>query len=317
MAKEDLKIPVGISSCITGENVRYDGGNKYDPRVIEHLGKYFDLRGFCPEVEAGLGVPRETIQLVYKNKKIRAVGVKDPDRDVTRALKKAADKNSATFEPLCGYILKARSPSCGMYKVPVFKSDKQKGEGSGIFAQRLMKTYPCLPVEESERLENPEILENFVLRVFVMEAWKQLLAEKLTPKRLLAFHNQFKYLILSHRADSFPQLDRMAKSAKKKGLRETAQEYITLLMRTLRVRPSRKCQARVMQTLADELAPLGSKEETKDLSKAIEKFKKGDKPKDKVLKLLQQLADKLDESSPAIERYLAPYPAPLINEFAA
>lgn len=308
MGKEDFKIPVGISNCLTGEKVRYDGGEKRDAFVMEHLGQFFDLKGFCPEVEAGLDVPREPIQLVYRDKKIRAVGIKDPEVDVTRALKKLTDKHANLFTPLCGYILKARSPSCGMLKVPVFKNGKQTGESAGIFAQRLMKQYPCMPVEEAERLADPALLENFVQRVYVMKNWKTLLQKKLTPKRLQDFHHQHKYLILSHRADSYPQLQAMVSKAKKKRLTDTSQDYITLLMRTMKVMPTRKSHAAVLTRLQEKLERIATTDELKALSKSITKFKKGNAPLSEPQSLIEALLKKLDQPSVTVSNYLEPYP---------
>lgn len=310
MGKEGSKIPVGISSCLTGKNVRYDGDQKRDLYVMDHLTGYFDLHPFCPEVEAGMGVPREPIQLVYKNKKIRALGVKNPDDDFTRPLKKITNKNTDKFRHLCGYLLKARSPSCGMAHVPLFKNKKLKGESTGIFAQKLMKHFPCLPVEESERLDDPTIRENFFQRVYVMHRWQQILKTRLTPKALQSFHEHHKYLMLSHRADSYQQLERMVKKAKKKNIKTTGKEYISLLMATLKIKASRKSHAVVMREFADQLAEVIKKSEQKELANAIDAFREEGSSITAVINLLRPHIHKLPDSQ-AREIYLEPYPKSL------
>lgn len=161
-----LKIPVGISLCLLGERVRYDGGHKLSRVCTELLGRHFDYRPFCPEVAAGLGVPRPPIHLVASDRGLRALGV--GGRDFTRALLDYADSVTEQVRQLSGFILMERSPSCGLVSTPRHRSaGGAAGEpGAGLFAGRLREHFPDLPMEEAGRLRDPDIRERFIERVF-------------------------------------------------------------------------------------------------------------------------------------------------------
>lgn len=191
------KIPVGISSCLLGQEVRFDGGHKHDAYITGTLGQYFEFRPFCPEVEIGLGVPRPTLHLVRIGEEIRCVGVKDPERDVTDRLRRRAEQLKDQHAELCGYILKKDSPSCGMERVKVYGNGQPRREGVGLYAEALMKANPLLPVEEEGRLGDPGLRENFIQRVYVFYRWKKMLAEGLTPGGLTTFHARHKLIIMS------------------------------------------------------------------------------------------------------------------------
>ena len=168
MADIPLKIPVGISSCLLGEAVRYDGGHKYDPLITTQLAELFEFRPFCPEMAIGLGVPREPIQLVRTDRGIRVRGIRHPEVDVTRHLQQAGNNCAREFADLCGYIFKARSPSCGLEGVPTWtEQGEQSGlDGSGAFAAALLSARPGLAVTDEARLQNPDLRVQFIEAVF-------------------------------------------------------------------------------------------------------------------------------------------------------
>lgn len=163
-----LKIPVGISRCLLGEPVRYDGGHKLSHTCTDLLGEYFEYLPFCPEVAVGLGVPRPPIQLVVSDRGLRALGVEDGGRDFTRALLDYADTAAERIGRLRGFILMDRSPSCGLHSTPRhLPGGGETGEpGAGLFAGRLREHFPGLPMEEAGRLENPAVRARFLHRVF-------------------------------------------------------------------------------------------------------------------------------------------------------
>lgn len=181
---EATKIVVGISSCLIGESVRYDGGHKYNPSIVQTLGQFFDLQSFCPEVAIGLGVPREPIRLIQQNNQLRCVAVKSPELDFTERLIASADAKTEWHQQLCGYILKKGSPSCGMERVKVFENDQPSPTGVGMYANRLMENFPLLPVEEEERLGDAALREGFIERVYRFYRWKKLLAAGVTVHKL-------------------------------------------------------------------------------------------------------------------------------------
>jgi uncharacterized protein YbbK (DUF523 family) len=168
MADNPKKITVGISSCLLGERVRYDGGDKYDPLINTQLAELFEFRPCCPEMAIGLGVPREPIQLVRTARGIRVRGVQHPEIDVTRKLQEAGNSRAREFADICGYIFKARSPSCGIAGVTTWSEQgEQTGlDGSGAFAAALMSARPGLPVTDEIRLQNPELRVQFIEAVF-------------------------------------------------------------------------------------------------------------------------------------------------------
>jgi uncharacterized protein YbbK (DUF523 family) len=170
MAGNPKIIPIGISSCLLGEPVRFDGGHKYDPLINTQLVDLFEFRPCCPEVAIGLGVPREPIQLVRTGQGICIRGVNNPDIDVTRKLEDYGNRIAREFADICGYIFKARSPSCGMEGVATWTQQGRQAEpdGTGAFAAALIRTRPGLPVTDEAHLQDPVLREQFIEDVF---AW--------------------------------------------------------------------------------------------------------------------------------------------------
>jgi uncharacterized protein YbbK (DUF523 family) len=179
LARNDVcmkKIPVGISSCLLGERVRYDGGYKHDAFITGTLGRIFEFRPFCPELEIGLGVPREPVRLVNDSGATRCVGTLDSQLDVTDRLLACADGQQSRQGEICGYIFKQGSPSCGVAEVRVFHDGQPECSGIGIYASRVMHNFPGLPVTEEDRLGDPALREDFIARVLEYWRWQQRLA---------------------------------------------------------------------------------------------------------------------------------------------
>ena len=228
------KIPVGVSSCLLGQKVRYDGGHKNNDYINKTLGQYFQFLPFCPEMASGMNTPRPPIQLRQTEKGIRCVGVKDHNLDVTEQLKSCLSEQDHWLEGLCGYILKKDSPSCGMERVKVYKNDYPDRIGTGIFAQHIKDHFPLLPIEEEGRLGDPYLRENFIQRVYVMQRWKQLNAGQLTLNNLMVFHSQHKLIAMSHDQNQARELGRLAASASQENLSLIAEQYASNLMACLK-----------------------------------------------------------------------------------
>jgi uncharacterized protein YbbK (DUF523 family) len=192
------KIPIGISSCLLGEHVRFDGGHKRDAYIVGTLSEYFEFHPFCPEVAIGLGIPRPTLHLVKIDNAIGCVGKKDPTLDVTDRLRDVAEQQKDSHAGLCGYILKKDSPSCGMERVKVYEGNQLHRNGFGIYAQEMMRNNPLLPVEEEGRLGDPGLRENFIRRVYARYRWQQMLAEGLSARSPARFHARHKLTITNH-----------------------------------------------------------------------------------------------------------------------
>lgn len=245
---QQSKMPVGISSCLLGEKVRYDGGHKNNSTITKTLGQYFDLQSFCPELDIGLGVPRKPIHLSRKGSDvIRCVPIDSPEPDFTDALEKSANEKKQWHSSLCGYILKKDSPSCGMERVKVWKDIMPIREGVGIYAAKMMENFPYLPVEEEGRLGDAMLRENFIQRVFIMHRWQQLKAQGMTFSDLLKFHARHKLIIMSHNQNRYRELGQLLAAARKDNALEVAEEYLLKLMRALKIPATRGNHVNVLQ----------------------------------------------------------------------
>lgn len=311
------RINLGISSCLLGEKVRYDGNDKRDPFLSETLAPWVDWLGVCPELEAGLGVPRPVMHLVSKKDKIRAVVTDSPEIEHTKALKTQVDKHLKAFSALHGYILKARSPSCAKDSAPVLKNEKPNGTASGVFARRLMKQFPDLPIIESERLSNPERRHNFLVRAFTLMRWNMMLETGLSSSRLLDFHQQHEQLIRCHSKGACRELQRLTEKAKNKKLKTRAAEYRALLMKTLRVRTSRKHHVKTMEGIIESVSTDIDKSTLKSLETAVSSYADEASSLEEALNTLQVIFSGLKNNPMKNSVYIAPYPKSLASLLAA
>jgi uncharacterized protein YbgA (DUF1722 family)/uncharacterized protein YbbK (DUF523 family) len=303
------KIPIGISSCLLGQPVRYDGGHKRDNYIVGTLADYFDFQPFCPEIAIGMGTPRPTIHLVNSNKQIRSIGVKNPDIDVTDQLRDYANQQKSTHSDLCGYILKKGSPSCGMERVKVYSNGQPQQIGTGIYAEVMMRNNPLLPVEEEGRLGDPRLRENFIQRVYVLHRWKLLITEGLTPQRLTRFHAQHKLIIMSHA--NYADLGQLLATVSKENIVEVAKIYIAQLMTTLKKLASRKSHVNVLQHIQGYLKKELTADDKAELSELIERYRLGEVPLIVPLTLLKHHFRKNPDAYIEDSYYMCPYPAPL------
>jgi uncharacterized protein YbgA (DUF1722 family)/uncharacterized protein YbbK (DUF523 family) len=303
------KIPVGISSCLLGQPVRYDGGHKRDSYISGTLAQYFDFQAFCPEVAIGMGTPRPTIQLVKKDKAIRSLGVKNPDWDVTDPLRDYAKAQKVAHADLCGYILKKDSPSCGMERVKVYINSQPQKMGVGIYAEEMMRNNPLLPVEEEGRLGDPRLRENFIQRVYVLHRWKQLMAEGLTPSGLTRFHARHKLIIMSH--ENYADLGQLLAAVTKANINEVASSYIAQLMMALKKVASRKSHVNVLQHIQGYLKKQLDADDKAELCEVIERYRQGEVPLIVPLTLLKHHFRKTPDPYIEDSYYLLLYPQEL------
>lgn len=303
------KIPIGISACLLGQNVRYDGGHKRDSYITGTLSEYFDFQPFCPEVEIGLGTPRPTIHLVKIDNTVRCVGIENPEMDVTDRLRSHAEHQKDLHAELCGYIVKKDSPSCGMERVKVYVNTQAHKDGVGIYAQEMMRLNPLLPVEEEVRLGDPGLRENFIQRVYVLYRWKSMLTEGLTPNSLTSFHARHKLIIMSH--EDYRDPGRLLAGITKANLAPIAEQYILQLMTALKKIASRKNHVNVLQHIQGYLKKKLSSDDKAELGEVIEQYRNGYVPLIVPLTLLKHHFRKTPD--PYIEEsyYMSPYPQEL------
>jgi len=278
MAVVDDKIRIGISSCLLGQNVRFDGGHKRNDFIVSTLGRYFELVPFCPEVHIGLGVPRPPVRLEATVAGTRAVGVGDPRLDVTEQLGDCAREQAPWHATLSGYILKQGSPSCGMERVKLYHDGKPSKVGVGLYAAALMANFPQMPVEEEGRLADPALRQNFLERVAVIHRWQQLVAAGITAAGLTKFHSRHKLVLMSHHQNDCRDLGRLLGNADRLPVETVARLYIAGVTTLLRRPATRRNHANVLQHiqgyLKDHLDP-GDKAE---LTAVIDRFRCGQLP---------------------------------------
>ncbi len=285
---ESGTLRLGISSCLLGEKVRYDTGHKQDSYITGTLGRFFELIPICPEVGAGLGVPRQPIQLVGDPDRPRVVGVRDAALDATEALERFARKTVAGLPPLDGYIVKSRSPSCGMERVEV--SPEGSGtprRGRGVFTRILMESRPLLPVEQEERLGDPDLRDNFLERVFAYRRWRMLVAKRPTPRRLVEFHTAHKLALLAHGTERYRRLGRLVSAAGTGPIGPLTKQYGQEFMAALTCRATLRRHVNALQHAAGYLKRTLDAEDRAELTEAIEAFRLGQVPRLVPVTLLQ------------------------------
>ncbi|UCC57101.1 MAG: DUF1722 domain-containing protein [Gammaproteobacteria bacterium] len=268
------KITLGISSCLLGQEVRFDSSHKHNRYITSTLGEYFDFRPFCPEVAIGLGIPRPPVRLVQVDGAIRVRGVRDPDRDVTDDLRAYAQEAGPQCADISGYIFKSKSPSCGMERVKIYSKEGQPVDStSGVFAAGIMQQYPSLPVEEEGRLMDPHLRENFIERVFIYHRWQQYLAEGLSPGALVDFHTRHKYVVLAHHEPSYQRLGRLVADAGNRDLQKTLDSYIAILMQALRMIATNRKHTNVLQHIMGYFKAQLGKGDKEELLDVIEEYR--------------------------------------------
>ena len=308
-AEPGRRIKVGISSCLLGAAVRYDGGHKRDRYLADTLSRSVEYVPFCPEVAIGLGTPRAPIQLVRTRAGVRVLGVDRPERDVTEAIERLAHEQARGLGSLSGYVWKSGSPSCAMARVKVYsEAGTPAGTGAGAFAGTLMSELPLLPCEEEGRLRDPALRENFLQRVFTYHRWQGLLAEGLTPERLVAFHTEHEFLILAHDEVIYRELGRLVAGAGRGDLAALAGRYAADLMRALARPASAKRHANVLAHLLGFVSDRLDAGDRAEMVHLIDEYRRGHLPRIVPLALLGHHFKRHPSPHVGYQRYLAPLP---------
>lgn len=304
------KIPVGISTCLLGKEVRHDGGHKHSRYCTQVLSRYFDFRSICPELEAGLGVPRPAIHLREYDDSLKLVETKGAE-DHTESMQGFIDQVLPTLGDLRGYILMAKSPSCGMERIKVHNADGNvtRRDGRGMFAEALIRHYPLMPVEEEGRLNDDQLRENFIERVFAYDDWMQNVAgEQLAPQALIEFHTRHKFQLLAHSEKIYRQLGPMLGDLRSEPLATIADRYIHQFMEAMTQRVSRGSHVNAMQHLMGYLRDVLEDEERKVLLEQIDAYHRGEVPLVVPMTLLRMAQRREPIDYLSSQHYLSPYP---------
>jgi len=306
---ERAPIPVGISACLLGQEVRYNGGHKRSRYCLEILQDCFKFEPFCPEVAIGLGIPRQPIRLVGNVADPQAVGTDDPTLEVTEPLFQSGVDFAARHPHLCGYILMKGSPSCGMERVKVYqKNGYPEAAGSGLFARALMDAMPWLPVEEEARMNDPVLRENFILRVFTLHCWKQQVEPDPSFHAIQRFHARHKYTLMAHTYQGYRELGRFLADAHSMPLDELMPEYLQRLMEFLKMKAGRKSHTNTMLHIFGYLKKAIDSECKQELLDSIEQYRRGEVHLVVPLTLLKHYLKRHGSDYINEQVYLDPYP---------
>jgi uncharacterized protein YbgA (DUF1722 family)/uncharacterized protein YbbK (DUF523 family) len=307
-------VRLGISSCLLGQRVRYDGGHKRDAFLTETLGPFVEWVPVCPEVEIGLGIPRDTIRLVGRPEDPRLV-VEKTGEDLTARMRRFAvlELRDLVDARLDGYVFKRASPSCGLFRVRVYgDAGPPSATGRGLFAAAVVARFPTLPVEEEGRLTDAAIRENFIERVFAAARWRRFLDGAPRTRDLVAFHAAQKLAVLAHSPSHDARLGRLVAGAGRTLARATLAEYGAVFMEALAVPATRTRHVNVLQHVAGFFRKHLGPDERAELVEVIGDYRRGLVPLVVPLTLLRHHVRRLGVSYLADQVYLDPHPRELM-----
>jgi len=307
------KIKLGISTCLLGESVRYDGGHRLDRFLTDTLGQYVQYVPVCPEVECGLSIPRESMHLEGDPESPRLVTSRTHKDYTAKMLRWARERViQLDKENLCGFIFKGNSPSSGMERVKVYNN---KGiplkKGRGMFAGIFMDHFPLIPVEEDGRLHDPKLRENFIERIFTMKGWREVISKKRTMGNLVEFHTRQKLLILSHSEKHYRLMGKLVARGKQIPIGRLYSEYETLLMAALKLKPTIKKNTNVLIYMLGYFKKQLVADEKKELLEMIDQYRSGYVPLIVPVTLINHFVRKYQQPYLKEQTYLNPHPMAL------
>jgi uncharacterized protein YbgA (DUF1722 family)/uncharacterized protein YbbK (DUF523 family) len=306
-------IKIGVSACLLGQPVRWNGGHKRDRYVTDTLGSYVEYVPVCPEAECGLGVPRETLRLVGDPDNPSLVtsktNIDHTDRMTRWAQKRVKDLE---HEELCGFIFKKNSPSSGLFRVPVrnVKGMPQK-KGSGIFARIFTEHFPLVPVEEEGRLNDSKLRETFIEQIFTLKRWREILSKRKRLGNLVDFHTRHKLLLMSHSPNHLRLMGKLVAQGKALPAKELFDQYENLLIDALRLKTTSKKNINVLQHIMGYFKKQLSKDEKQELLEIIDQYRNEYVPLIVPITLVNHYVRKYRQPYLQEQFYLNPHPIAL------
>ena len=308
------KISIGISSCLLGETVRFDGGHKHDPYLTETLGPFFEYVPVCPEVGCGLPVPREAMHLVGTPENNRLVGIKS-GKDYTEQMEAycARAVKELRGRDLYGFIFKSKSPSSGLFSVTLYLPDGNHTarRTSGLFARAITRAFPSLPCEENGRLHDPLLRENFIERVFALKRFRDEVAAEPSVRVLQTFHACAKYLLMAHSPESAQELGRLVAAAAPANLAETVAAYETRYLAALAECATVGRHVNVLQHMQGYFSEQLTPEEREELGYVVGEYAREQVPLIVPITLFRHYIVKYQVVYLMQQHYLSPHPAEL------
>lgn len=304
---------IGVSSCLLGNQCRYDGAHAKDDFVVSTLQEYFEIVPYCPE-EIVFGTPRETIRLVEVEDDIRVMS-NVANKDVTQTLKEVSVSCAQKIaqDDLCGFILKSKSPTCGLERVKVYPQVNQNSgmcekKGQGLFAREIQKRYPYLPIEEEGRLNDAWLKENFIMQVFAYKDLHDFLKNVPSFSALVEFHTSYKYLIYAKSHQAYKTLGAIVANHEKKSLEEVLELYKKAFLEAIMIKGSIKNTYNVLLHIYGYFKKLISKEEKEVILTAIDEYKEQVIPLIAVIKIINIYTKRFDMAYLKTQKFLFPYP---------
>lgn len=309
----ETTIKIGVSSCLLGNNVRYNGGHAHDRFITGTLGEFVEFVPVCPEVECGLGIPRLTMHLKGDVENPRLVTTKTGEDHTERMVLWAKKKlEELANEGLCGFIFKKNSPSSGMAHVKVFNDKGQPvNKGSGIFAGMFMRRFPLIPVEEDGRLNDPILRENFIEQMFTLKRWRDLTARGITRGNLVEFHTCNKMLIRSHSENHYRLMGKLVAGAKSTSPLALYEQYEERLLAALRLKASVAKHTNVMLHMLGYFKKDLTSDEKQEMLEIIDAYRGEYVPLVVPLTLFSHYVRKYNQPYLKQQTYLNPHPTAL------
>jgi len=309
-----VALRLGISRCLIGDEVRFDGGHKRDNFLTDVFGRYVEWVPVCPEVEAGLGTPREAMRLMGDPRRPRLVTIKS-GTDHTRAVERMTENRIQELDELdlSGYVFKKGSPSCGIERVRIYNEHGMPNRnGVGLFARAFIEQFPLIPVEEEGRLCDPALRENFIEQVFCYRRWQDLVQSGVTRQALVQFHTIHKYLLLAHSPQQYGVLGRLVGQADQHRPKEFAHRYGELFMKTLAVKTTVRKHVNVLQHILGHFKDRLGTHEKAELAGVIGDYHQELTPLIVPLTLIKHYVQIFDVSYIRDQVYLNPHPKELM-----
>ncbi len=307
------RIKIGISQCLLGENVRWNGGHSRSRFITDTLSRYVDFVPVCPEVEAGFPVPRETFRLVGDIESPRLITSKNKVDHTAHMLQWAAQRvEMLEKEDLCGFIFKKDSPNSGLFRVKVYnEKGMPEKKGVGLFARAFTERFPRIPVEEDGRLNDPLLRENFIEQIFTLKRWRESLEKKKSVGDLVDFHTRQKLLILSHSTTHYRAMGKLVAEGKSLPLDTLYDHYELQLIESLRLKPTVKKNANVLQHLLGYFKKELSADEKQEVLEIIDRYREEIVPLIVPITLINHYVRKYQQPYLLQQVYLNPHPLEL------
>ncbi len=307
------RIKIGVSACLLGQPVRFDGSHKHDRYITGILGEYLEFVPVCPEVEAGFPIPRESFRLVGDPNAPRFMTTRS-QVDHTERMTAWAERRVRELEreDLCGFIFKSDSPSSGLMRVKVYNAKGMaEKKGIGVFARAFSRHFPLLPVEEEGRLNDAGLREMFIEQIFALKRWRETLSRPANMNHLIDFHTRHKLLILAHSPAHAKLMGKLVAEGSQMPVNEVYQGYEKLLIEALRLKATTKKNVNVLQHIMGYFKRQLSADEKQELLEVLDQYGRGYLPLVVPVTLLNYYVRKYPQPYLQQQTYLNPHPVAL------